>query len=125
MNDYIEMEVAIVEGLEDEVSVLKDQIKILADFLMANFMDDIGPDVVLWTDVVIGIAIRLLTELKEHRRGVLIEGRLVGKLDVCRQQVKALRAERQAMSAECLEEARQLMRFVNHLNKGEPDGKNR
>ena len=67
MNDYIEMEVAIVEGLEDEVSVLRDQIKTLSDFLMANFGDEIGIGDIVPRESPVEKAVRLLSELKARR----------------------------------------------------------
>lgn len=99
MNDYIEMEAEVVEDLAAEVSRLRGQIRTLADFLMADFENETFE---VKEDQAVGVAIHILGELRGRRR-----------------QVKALRAERRAMSAECLEEAKQLIGFVSHLNKGE------
>lgn len=68
MNDYIEMEVAIVEGLEDEVAYFWSRNKILADFLVANFGDEIGLGNGAQGENAVQAAVRLLGELKERRK---------------------------------------------------------
>lgn len=108
MTYFVNFAEMTTEELREEFCRMKTEILTLTKFLVANFGNEIGLEEAV--RVVNGeapalVAVRLLAELVERRR-----------------QVEALRAERQAMSAECLEEARQLTSFVNHLNKGEPNG---
>jgi len=68
-SDFVEMEVEVVEELEDEVSVLKGQIKTLADFLLTNFGDEVGQAGNIFEGAA-EMAVRLLTELKGRRQQV-------------------------------------------------------
>lgn len=68
MNDSVEAEVEVAEGLEDEVFYLREQMRILTDFLLANFMDEDGPTADIHVKNAVAVATFHLNDLKARKQ---------------------------------------------------------